>query len=88
MIRPPLDSTPLGKNTNNRKTSPIESIPVGTKMPEPTPLIPPMDLPTLTTDLTKQNGKAQIPGDPDPDPSLSDSSFKKSNPSNDINSSK
>ena len=45
-------------------------------MPEPTPLIPPMYLSTLTTDLTEQNGKAQIPGDPDPDPSLSDSSFK------------
>ena len=38
MSRPPLDSTPLGKNTINGTTSPLNSITVRTKMPEPTPL--------------------------------------------------
>ena len=36
MSRLTLDSTPLGKNTNNGTTSPIDSIPLGTKTPEPT----------------------------------------------------
>ena len=71
MSRPLLDSTPVGTNTNNGKKSPIYSIPVGTKLPKPMPL-------TLLTDL---------PGDPDPDLSLSDL-LKKSNSSNDINSRK
>ena len=31
MSRPHLESTPLGTNTTNRKTSPIDSIPVETK---------------------------------------------------------
>ena len=88
MSRPPLDSDPLGTNTNTGTTSPIESIPVGTKMPEPTPMTPPIYLPTLTTDLPEQNGKTHIPGDPDPDPSSSYSSSNKSNLSNDSNSSK
>ena len=70
--RPPLESIPIGTNMNNRTTSPIESIPVRTKSPEPTPF-------TLPTDFTEQNGKLYVPGDPDPDPSLPDSSFKKSN---------
>ena len=38
MSRPPLDSTPFGTNTTNRKMSPIKSIPVGTKMTDPMPL--------------------------------------------------
>ena len=38
MSQSTLDSTPLGMNTTNVKMSPIESIPVGTKTPEPTPL--------------------------------------------------
>ena len=37
MSRLPLDSTPLGINTTNGKTSQIYSIPIGTKMPNPTP---------------------------------------------------
>ena len=71
MNRPTLDSTPLGTNMNNgtpigmktknRTTSPIESILVRTKMPEPTPL-------TIPTDFTEQNVKLHVPGDPDPDP--------------------
>ena len=69
--RPPLELIHLGTNTTNGTTSPSDSIPVGTKLPKPIS-------PSLPTDL---------PGDPDPDPSLSDSS-KKYNLSNDTNSSK
>ena len=81
MSRPTFDSTPLGTNTTNGTTSPIDSIPVGTKTPEPTQLILPIEFP-------EQNGKAHVSGDPDPDPSLPDSSSKKYNSSNDSNSSK
>ena len=81
MSRPPLDSTPIGTDTNKGKTSPIDLIPVGTKTTEPTPLTPPTYFTTLPTDLTEQNGKSHVPGDPDPDPSLSDPSPKKSNSS-------
>ena len=38
MSRPSLDSTPLGTNTTNGTTSPIDSIPFRPKTPEPTPL--------------------------------------------------
>ena len=51
--------------------SPIDSILFRTKIPEPTPL-------TRPTEFPEQNEKAHVPGDPDPDPSFSDSS-KKSN---------
>ena len=61
MSQPILDSTTIGTNTTNGKMSPIDSIPVGTKTPEPTPL-------KLPTELTEHNGKAHIPDDPDPDP--------------------
>ena len=44
MSRPTLDSTPLGTNIANETTSPIDSIPVGTKTPEPTPLTRPKEL--------------------------------------------
>ena len=88
MNRPPLDSNPLGTNTTNGTTSPRDSIPVGAKSPEPTPLTLTMDSPTLPTDFPDQNGKVHVPGDPDPDPSLSNSSSKKSNSLNDTNSSK
>ena len=70
MSQPTVDSTHLGTNTTDRTMLPIDSIPVGTKMTEPNPL----ELPTY------------LPGDPDLDPSLSDSS-KKSNFSNNNNSS-
>ena len=33
MSQPTFDLTPLGKNTTNRTTSPIDSIPVGAKIP-------------------------------------------------------
>ena len=36
MSRPPLESTPIGTNTTNSKTSPIDLIPVRTKTPNPT----------------------------------------------------
>ena len=48
MSQPLLDSTPLYTKTTNGTTSPIESIPVGTKMPEPTPM-------TRTTELPEKN---------------------------------
>ena len=38
MSRPHLDSTPLGTNMTNGTMSPIDSIAVRTKTPEPTPL--------------------------------------------------
>ena len=47
MIRPPLDSTHIGKNTTNAKISHLESTPIGTKTPYPKPL-------TLTTESSKR----------------------------------
>ena len=76
MSRPPLGSTPFGTNTTNRTTSSIDSIPVGTKIPETTPPTRPTDSPILPTDSSEQTGKAHVPGDLDPDPSSSDSSSK------------
>ena len=81
MRRPPLDSTPLGMNTNNGTTSKIDSIPVRTKLAEPTPL-------TLQTDFQEKRGKTHVPGYPDPEPSSSDSTSNKYNVSNDSNTSK
>ena len=77
--RPSLDLNPFGANMTNRTTSPIDSITVATKTPEPTPLARPMNSQTLPTDLPEQNGKVHVPGDPDPDPSSSDSSLNKPN---------
>ena len=37
MSQPPLESTPIGTNTTNGIMSPIDSIIIGTKTPEPTP---------------------------------------------------
>ena len=68
MSRPPVYSTSIGTNTTNITTSPIDLIPVRTKMPEPTPQTLPADYLTLPTDLPEQNGKSHIPGDPDPYP--------------------
>ena len=79
MTRPTLDSTHIGMNTTNGTTSPIDSIPVVTKTPEPMPMTPPTDFPTLPMDFPEQKGKAHVSGDPDPDLSSSDSSVKKSN---------
>ena len=76
-----MDSNPLGTDTINGTTSPVDSIPVGTKTPEPTPL-------ARTTESPEQKGKALVPGDPDIDPALSESSSKKSNSPNDSSSSK
>ena len=81
MSRPPLDLTPRGTKTTNVRTSTIYSIPVRPKTPDPMPLTPPMDFP-------EQNGKLHVPGDPDPDPTLPDSSSKKYNLSDYRNSSK
>ena len=38
MSWPPLDSTTIGMNTTNGTMPPIDSIPVGTRMPDPMPL--------------------------------------------------
>ena len=73
MSQPPLDSTDFGKNTTNGKTSPIESIPVGTKIPDPMPLTRPTESPIQLTDSSKRKVKAHVPADPESDPSLSDS---------------
>ena len=78
MSQPPLDSTPLGRNTTNGTTSPSDSIPVETKLPKPTPLTLTTDSPALPTDL---------PVDRYPDPSSSYSS-NNYNLLNDTNSSK
>ena len=64
-----MDLTPLGTNNNNGTTSPIDSIPVGIKSPEPTQVI-------LPTDFPERNGKVHVPEDPYIEPSLSDSSLK------------
>ena len=87
MSGPLSDLTPLGTNTTNRKISPSDLIPVETKFPKPTPQTLPTDPPALTTDLPEENEKANEPGDPDSEPTLSYSS-KKSNSSNDTNLSK
>ena len=65
MSRPTLDLTPLGTNMTNGTTPQIDSITVGTKTPEPTAM-------TQPTEFPEQNVKAHVPGDPDPDLSLSD----------------
>ena len=57
-------------------------------MLEPMPRTRPTDSPTPPTDSSEKNGKAHVPGEPDPDPSFLDSPSKKSNLSNDSNSSK
>ena len=88
MSRPPLDSTPFGKNKTNRTTSPIYSVPVRKKNPYHTPQTQPTYFPTQPIYSSEPKGKAQVPADPDPDPSLSDSSSNKYNFLNDNNSSK
>ena len=85
--QPLLGSTPLGTNMNNGTTSPSDPIPVK-KQPKPMPLTLPRDSPPLPTDFTDQNGKSHVPGNPDPDPSLSYSSSEKYNSLNDTKSSK
>ena len=55
MSRPPLDSTYFGTNTTNRKTSPIESIPVGEKTPYPTPLTQQTEISTRPTESPKRS---------------------------------
>ena len=81
MTRPPLDSTLLGTNTTKGTTSRVDSIPVGTKIPEPMPLAL-----TLRTYFLEQNGRVDVAWDPYQEPSSSDSSSKKSNSSKDSSS--
>ena len=74
MSQPTLESTPFGMNTTNRTTPPIEWITVEKQMPYPTPLTRPNDFPTQQTDSSEQKRKAHVTADPEPDPSLSESS--------------
>ena len=60
MSQPPLNSTHFGTNTSNRTTSPIDSITVGEKIPDPMPLTQPMDSPTLPTDSSEIKGKVHL----------------------------
>ena len=92
MSRPPLDSTHIGINTTNETTSPIDSIPVETKMPEPMPLKRPMESSIQSTESStrptyyaKQKVKAHVPEDPESDPSSSDSPPSEDYSSNDSN---
>ena len=68
MSQPPLESTPIGTNTTNGKTSPSDSIPVRKKSPKPMLLTLPMNSPALPMHLEEKNRKGNIPGDLDPDP--------------------
>ena len=47
MTRPPLELAPIVTNATNRITSPIESIPIITKTPDPTSGEIPTDFSTL-----------------------------------------
>ena len=50
MIRPPLDSNPIGTNTPNARISNLDLTPVGTKTPYPKQL-------TLSMELSKRKEK-------------------------------
>ena len=71
-------STPIGTNTTNSEISHLESTPVGEKMPDAKPL-------TQATESQEEKEKKKncVPEDPYPDPTLSDSSFSKSDLSDD-----
>ena len=66
-----MDSTPIHINTTNANTSHLDSTPVDTKTPDFKAL-------TQPTELSKRKGKDHVPKDPESDPSLSDSSLRKS----------
>ena len=66
--------------------SPIESIPIRKKIPEPTPQKQICENYQWIYQI--YFGKTHVPGDLDPDPSLSDSPSKKSNSSKNKNSNK
>ena len=72
----------------NKKTSPIDLIPVRTKTLYPTPLPRPTDYPTRPTDSLNRKGKLHVPADPELDPLSSDSSLNEYNSSDDTNYSK
>ena len=60
MSLPTLELTPIGVNTTNGTTSPIDSIPVGPKTPEPTPLTLPTEFPEKLEKCTYQMTRTQI----------------------------
>ena len=88
MSQPTLESTPFGMNATNRTTSQIDWIPVGTKIPYPTPLTRTNDLPTRKPNSSEQKRKGHVPADRESDPSSSNSPSNKSNLLNDTNFSK
>ena len=57
MIQPTLELTNIGLNMTKGATLPIDSLPIRTKLSEPTTL-------TQPTCFPEQNGKAHIPGGP------------------------
>ena len=65
IIQPPLDSTPIDRNTKNIIKSHLDSTPIGTKTPDPKAL-------TRTTDFSNRKGKVHVPEDPESAPSSSD----------------
>ena len=71
-----MDSTPIGTNRTNEKTSHLESTPVDRKTTDPKTL-------TRSMELSKRNGKEHVTDDPESDPSSSDSSLRKYDSSND-----
>ena len=52
MIQPPLESTPIGTSTGDKKITHLESTPVDTKIPYP-------KTPTLLTEFSKCKEKQQ-----------------------------
>ena len=78
-----ISMNPIGTNTTKGTTSPIDSIPVRTKTPHPTPRTQPTELSTQPTDPSKRKEKAYLPADPESNPSFSDSSSSESDFSGD-----
>ena len=64
IIRPPLYLTIIGTNTTDTKISHLDSTPVGTKIPDPNPLIRPTELSKRKWKLVKE----YVPEDPESDP--------------------
>ena len=76
MSQPPLESTPIITKTKNATTSHLDSTTIRTKTPDPKTL-------TQPTNSSKRKKKVHLPEDPESGPSLSDSSWSKSDSSYD-----
>ena len=75
MSWPPLDSALIRTNMTIGTKSKLDSIPIGTKTPEPMPQTLPTDLSTWPTENSKQKEKGHLPTDPELYSSPSDSSL-------------